>query len=214
MGTDDTLRAKLSLIATRIYARSLGGMIGHEWFEIDGVEGRVCYVDSDRWHAAGQGLPTLSIILNEAKLKDKPNRVREYVFLHESGHKRWPFPVQLLFFLAQFLLALAIISVTMALPQLIVNLWWGATPNSLVVSFLGTILGVALMVAIPLSVTWIDEGSAELFTISKLGIENYREVREEFAGNHERGIAARVWGRVAYPPESLLLWIAERLYEP
>jgi hypothetical protein len=55
------------------------------------------------------------------------------------------------------------------------------------------------------AVSWIDETLAELFAISKIGIDSYRSIREKTKPGSDASLI-----RIQYPPDSLILLIARR----
>ena len=69
----------------------------------------------------------------------------------------------------------------------------------------------AIIVGFYSFIAWIDEEYAELFVLSKIGPEKFRECHQEARENRNSGIIKSVWHRLTYPRPRLVLWVYRRL---
>lgn len=201
----------LKMRLATIYARwVLGGSVRTEAYECGGVQRRVIWVDSDRWLMAGQNLFG-TIFLNESKLRDCSDDVNDYIFLHEVGHSQFHAIFSVFVFVLRFaLMGIALLSLPALVGALLVLLIQASDLAAAAV-ILVAIAFLMLLVLIPLvAVSWFDEGRAELFAVSKLGTQQYRECCNEIRRQSNRGRLKRAVFRVIYPPPKLIVWWANR----
>ena len=198
---------------TRLYSRiiTLNGVNEEEAYQSHGEEHRVFWVDAEKWPMGGQYTPFGTILLNESALNDVSEEVVDYVFLHEVGHGKPPTILNLGSFVVRLpLIVLAIIG----LPTLILR-WlifvFSSPAASQLIEFSLAFLFVALLILVPLVlISWIDEGHAELFAVSKIGEKTYQRCLEEIRENSDSGRIRQVLHRIFYPYPSIVIWVANR----
>jgi len=186
-----------------------GGVVEREEVCVEGMSAQVYYVDHESWGSAGQGLAFSHIILNRARLEDEPDLVHDYVFLHEYGHKQWFWPLQVFFTIGQASYVLMLILLGIAVPWKFLEAILTPASGSVLTTLAGLTIGFTLLIAIPLAVTWFDEGYAELHAISHVGYSAYLEMLE-IHENKSRSLPSRLRSLVMYPPTSLILVISRR----
>lgn len=197
---------------TRGYARTLdfGGVSREDLYQTHGEERKVFWVDADDWPIGGQCTPFGTILLNESKLKDAPDEVVDYVFLHEVGHSKLPSILSLGGLVVRIpLMFFAILGIPFLVVRWLVFVNSGPDLTQLTMFSLASLL-VALLILLPLIViSWLDEGYAELFVVSKIGETAYRRSLEKKNEHSEGSIIGRVLS-ILYPPPSLVVWTANR----
>ncbi len=83
--------------------------------------------------------------------------------------------------------------------------------NTALPIYIAVVLGLTLAFGLPfVAVSWIDETLAELFAISKIGVDNYGSIREETKSGSDASLIRKARIRIQYPPDSLILWIARK----
>lgn len=194
----------------KIYARVIWG----DWGEVgsysaQGFSHPVIWVQSSKWMAGQYMLG--GIFLNKMRLRDSSKNLLDYVFLHEYGHGQPPFLFRILSVTAQLILLPLTLAVAIALPAV----WlMGAVqlgPSLSLVPFsMGTVLGLAIVLIPLMTVRWLDEGYAEVFAASELGVDNYRDARREMREISNPSILKLVLLFVLYPPTRLVSRIAAK----
>ncbi|MGM0398734.1 MAG: hypothetical protein ACQEQY_07035 [Halobacteriota archaeon] len=199
---------------TRGYARLLdeNGVVDETVYRTHGEAHRVYWIDADRWPMGGQYTPFGTIVLNADRLDGLATETVDYVFLHEIGHGQRS-PIGTVF--AYVIRTVVTLAAVLGLPVL--GRRWGRSvgressiaeairsSSRLTVEGLGLVAGVGI-------VSWLDEGSAEVFAVSKLGVQSYRRRRREFIDGAEVGFAFRSLRRLVYPPPRLVIAAAEYL---
>lgn len=192
---------------TILNAYKHGGVVERKEVSVEGTSAPVYYVDDESWGIAGQGLAFSHIILNRARLEGEPNFVHDFVFLHETGHKQWFWPLQVLFTIGQLTYVAMLVFSLIIFPRIIFDAIVAPSLGSALLDLLGVTVAFGLLIALPLGLTWFDEGYAELYAISRLGHSTYLEVLE-IKQSKSRSILSRIRGRVMYPPTSLILAIS------
>lgn len=165
---------------TKMYLEYLrGSFVRCENFEVEGVQERVFWFSDDS-NFAGQTTLFNTIALNEEKLGDYSGNVRDYVFLHEYGHKLVPFPLRLLYFVLLFACAPAFIFAATG----VVGIFLGALVRSGSIQFaviysLPTLIAACFFGFVTFVVFRVDEMWAENFALSRLGEERFLSSHEE-----------------------------------
>ena len=205
------IRNWLSKWFTRVYARSidLSGVTEEENYRAHGEERRVFWIDADGWPAAGQFTLFGTILLNEGMLKDVPEEVVDYTFLHEIGHSKLPSILGIGSVLVRIpLFFLALFGIPMLIVRWLVFLLSGPTIGQFTTLSVAYLL-VALLILVPLVAIWrLDEGYAEFYVVSKVGEETYLRYFEKMEENSDRGTFARIFRKVFYPSPKHVLWVA------
>lgn len=199
---------------TRGYARLLDedGVVDETVYGTHGETHRVYWIDADRWPIGGQYTPFGTVVLNANRLDGLSAETVDYVFLHEIGHGKRPLVATVFAYVVR--IALTLVAV-LGLPVL-GRQWLRSVSTAsssaeaigsssrLSVGGLGLIAGVVI-------VSWLDEGSAEVFAVSKLGAESYRRRRQAFVDGADAGFVFRGLRRLVYPPPRLVIAVAEYL---
>jgi len=183
-----------------LIAKLHGGVVEHKEVCVDGKSALVYYVNDESWGSAGQGLSFTHMILNRAHLRDKPNFVHDFIFLHEFGHKQWPWPVQIFFDVTQVCYIIALFSFFILSPVIALE----AVAQPTIGSSLVYLAGSGFIIVVPLVITWFDEGYAETYAISRIGYSTYLEI-QKISEETSRSALARVRSWVMYPPKALIL---------
>lgn len=195
---------------TRGYVRTLdfSGVSREELYQAHGEERKVFWVNADNWPMGGQYTPFGTIILNESKLEDTPNELVDYVFLHEVGHSEFPTILSLGSLIARIpLMFFAVFGIPLLIVRWLVFAISGPSLSQLAAFSVASLL-VALLILLPLVViSWLDEGYAELFVVSRIGKEAYQHCLEMKKEHSDRSIIGLVL-RPLYPPPRLVLRIA------
>ena len=187
---------------TRGYARTmdLSGVSREEVYRAEEEERKVFWVDTDDLSMAGQCTPFGTILLNEDRLGDVPDEVVDYVFLHEVGHTKPPaflvfgsyvirLPLMLFAIFGIPVLFFRGVAFALSVPPL----------NQFITLSVAFALVVLLILAPVVIVSWLDEGYAELFALSKLGEETYLRRHNQMEEHSERGVFSRVLRGFLYP---------------
>lgn len=195
-------------LLTRGYAWfGLGGVCDSEQYCSRGIKATVYWVDTDDW-IAGQYTPWGSILLNKHELRDRSEALTEYTFLHEVGHGQMPLFAKVLLTPLRFVLLVALIALPFAAPVYFARV--GATASLLTATGVYVLLCI-LIVGLYVIVSWIDEGHAEIFVLSKIGPSNYRNCHQEARQTSDSGLLKTIWHRLTYPRPELILWVYNRL---
>jgi len=192
---------------SRLLAYPHGGVIEQKTVDVAGISRPVCYVHDDDWLSAGQAFVFTHILINRAQLEDKSELAHDYIFLHEAGHKRWPWIGQLFFTLGQLTYVALLLILLAAFPPFLFKAVQQPTIQQTALYILSLPLIYGLVISIPLTITWVDEGAAEIFALSQLGRERYLDVLEE-KSKTDSGIAAKIHKRVMYPADRLVVAFA------
>ncbi len=184
-----------------------GGIVDRKDVCVEDISAPVYYVEDESWESAGQALPFNHIILNRARLADEPDFVHDYVFLHESGHKRWPWPLQIFLLFGQFAYVLILIILTIASPWIVIDVLSATTSGDFLLSLAGAVIAYIILVIPFLTVTWFDEAHAEVYAISRIGRSTYLEI-QEIRESKSRSLSSKIRLRLMYPPTSLILAIS------
>ena len=183
-----------------LIAKLHGGVVEQKEICVNGKSAQVYYVNDESWGSAGQGLSFTHIILNRAHLEDKPDFVHNFIFLHEFGHKQWRWPLQIFFDIAQISYIITLFVFVRSSPVFALE----AVAQPTIGSSLAYLVGCALIIVVPLTITWFDEGYAETYAISKIGYSTYLEI-QKISEKTSRTVLERLRSRVMYPPEALIL---------
>lgn len=197
---------------TRGYVRTLvfSGVSREELYEAYGEEKKVFWVEADQWPLAGQCTPFGTILLNDSKLQDLPKEVVDYIFLHEVGHSK----LSRILSLGSVVIRIPLMFIAILGIPFFISRWLAFLVSRPQISQLATysiaVLIVDSLILLPLIViSWLDEGYAELFAISKMGQTAYRRSLEMKREHSNRGVITRVLS-ILYPPSSLIIWVANR----
>ena len=206
-------RSWLAKWFTRLYARTInfGGVTKEETYQSHGEQHRVFWIDAEKWPMSGQYTPFRTILLNEEKLNRVSDEVVDYVFLHEVGHSK---PPSLVHF-SSFAIRVPLMGIALlGLPVLALR-WLVFALSGSVGQFFQLTLAfvlVSLIILGPLIlVSWLDEGHAEVFAVSKIGEEAYYRCHKEIRENSDSGRIARVLHRLFYPSPGIVIRVRNRL---
>lgn len=207
------LRYLLAKWLTRGYVRTLdlSGVSREEYYQAKGEKRRVFWVNAENWPFSGQCTPFGTILLNEHRLSDAPDDIVDYVFLHEVGHTKLPTVLSLTSILIRFpLLILAMIGI-----PTIVGRWLGFILTAPALGpftrfSVATIITILLILVPMITIWWLDEGHAELFVVSKLGVNEYRNRHNIINEYADRGFLARLIRLVLYPNPEHVIFVANR----
>lgn len=210
-----TIRNRCSHRFTRWYAwlsHFYGTVESVKEYSCEGVSRDVFWYDKPESKHAGHATPFNTILLNRGLLKDYPNELTEYVFLHEVGHTRVPTVLRIIFLpLFVFLTLMALVAPVAAI-AVIVDV--ATATGSIGPIFLATIAGsivVMLFVGLFVVLSWLDEGYAEFVAISHIGIESYRRCHNVYRPDSGRGPIHRLVYRLRYPPPGLVIRVIKRV---
>lgn len=201
----------LKMRLATIYARwVLGGSVRSEVYEYGGLQRRVIWVDSDRWLMAGQNLFGM-IFLNESKLRDRSDGVTDYIFLHEVGHSQFNALFSIFILVLRFVLTgIALLVVPALVAGLLGFLFQASSLVDAAVIFVAFAF-VMLFVLTPfVTVSWFDEGYAEVFAVGQLGTRQYLDCCNEIRQKSDSGRFKRAVFRLIYPPPKLIAWWVNR----
>jgi hypothetical protein len=137
--------------------------------------------------------------------------VVDYVFLHEVGHSKPSSLVHLgSFAIRVLLMGIALLGLPMvALQWLMLALSSSvAQPFQLALAF--ALVSLAILAPLIL-ISWLDEGYAEVFVVSKIGEQTYYRCHKEIRENSDSGRIARVLHRLFYPPPGIVIRVRARL---
>lgn len=208
------VRDCLSRRLTRLYARTitLSGVVKEEIYQSHGEERRVFWIDAEKWPMGGQYTPFGTILLNESRLSDFSEEVVDYVFLHEVGHGKPPTIVNIGSFAIRVpLMMIAVVGLPTLFLRWLVLLVFNLSMNRLI-GFSMVFLSSVLLILGPLIlISWIDEGYAELFALSKIGKDAYRRCSREIRDKSEAGPIAKVFRRILYPYPGIVSRVADRV---
>lgn len=182
-----------------------GGVVERENVTVEDTSAPVYYVYDESWSTAGQGVAFCHIIINRARLEDRPDFIHDFIFLHEAGHKQWAWPVQWFFTVGQIVYLSLLVASLIALPSLVLRAI-SVDAGSLVINLLTVPISLGIVLVIPLLITWFDEGYAEFHAISQIGLPTYLEMRN-IRQSKSRSLFSKIRSVVMYPPTSLILAI-------
>lgn len=205
---------RLAKWLTRGYARTidLSGVSREEIYQAHDEERKVFWIDAENWSAAGQCTPFGTILLNEDRLNEVPANVRDYVFLHEVGYAKLPSILSLASIIVRVpLVLLAAFSVPVLIGRLVTFALSIPNLGQLVTFAMATLTTILLIVIPVIAIWWLDEGYAELFTVSKIGVNAYQRRHEKMNEHSDRGIVGRFLRLLLYPNPELIVWIAKQL---
>jgi fatty acid desaturase len=159
----------------------------------------------------GDYSPLGTLLLNEQAKEDFSGDVIDYLFLHEVGHDRMGFIGRSLFWAMYLTSGLSFIGAVIALPRTLLMAVEYAPSLAWLPIYIAVVFGLTLVLGLPfVAVSWIDETLAELFAISKLGVDKYSAIRKETKSESDASWLRRIRIRIQYPPDSVILWIAQR----
>jgi len=195
---------------TRLYAKNRGGVTDTGEYSASGIS-RTVYWFHDESKRMGDYSPLGTLLMNEQAKEDFSEDVVDYVFLHQVGHDQMGFIGWSLFWAIYLTSGLSFIGAVSALPQtLMMTVEYAPSPIWLPI-YIAVVLGLTLAFGLPfVAVSWIDETLAELFAISKIGVDNYRSIREETKSGPDASLIRKARIRIQYLPDSLILWIARK----
>jgi len=202
---------RIKSVLTRLYAKLCrGGITDTSYCSASGISRTVYWFREDS-KRMGDYTPLGTLLLNEQAKEDFSEEVIDYFFLHEVGHDKMGFIGRALFWAIYLTSGLSFIGAIIGLPQtLMMAVEYAPSPIWLPV-YIGIVLGLTLAVGLPfVAVSWIDETLAELFAILNIGVDNYRSIREETRSKSDASLLRTVRIRIQYPPDSIILWIAEK----
>lgn len=153
----------------------------------------------------------MTIHIDEKIREQHSEAALEYVFLHEVGHDQ-AHPLFRGILLCLYLITglTALVSV-IAVPTAFASELIQVSSIESVVVLLVVYLLLGMIGILPFIIlSWIDEGYAELFAISKIGLQQYTDVVEELTSNSSNGVLRRIRYRIQYPPKVLVRWVAVR----
>lgn len=190
---------------TKLYGRLRGGITDIEEYRVGDHTQKVYWFD-DGSLRLGDYSPVGTVLVNEAARDDFSDSVTDFVVLHESGHDQFGFIGRTIFWALYLTFGLVLIAGILASPMYIAEVL-SVTWNPFYV--LSAIAVYAVIAVVPfMTVCWVDEGHAELFAISELGVDRYEAVREEMREDFEPSILHRLRTRIQYPPQWLIIKIA------
>jgi hypothetical protein len=199
---------------TRVYANQFQGEVVDEGIvSVNGVDQYVFYIESDGRTIAAQALPFLDIILNRELLDEFSEDVHDYAFFHEAGHKQWPFPRQLLFFVAQVVFLFFAVTAPVILLLLLSNVPWSEGIPTMISAILGSITALLVVILLLMLATWLDEGRAEVHAIRRMGPEKVESLRAEVRAKREYSRFGQLRRKLVYPPSGLTMAIGRELYK-
>jgi hypothetical protein len=205
------MNGKIESGLTRLYAKlSRGGVTDTSEHSAGGISRTVYWFHEDS-KRMGDYSPLGTLLLNEQAKEDFSEDVVDYAFLHEVGHDQMRFIVRTLFWAIYLTSGLSFIGAVISLPRtLIIAVEYSPSLTWLPI-YIAMMLGLTFAVGLPFVViSWIDETLAELFAISKLGIERYESVLEEIKSESEASLMRKIRFYIRYPPDPLILWIARK----
>lgn len=198
--------------ATRIYARYGFGQINEvSEYSALGISKDVYWFSSDS-NKAGHCTPFNTLLMNKQPFEELSENAQDYVFLHETGHSKLRFPLNLIMYALLIpTMVLAAISPFAALFQITVTLY---TTTSIHLTTIAIVVGIFTVVfcsTLFLLASWLSEGHAELYTVNKLGCKKYLQISKEIREYADRSLVRRVIHRVKYPPPRLVIWVSQKI---
>jgi len=197
---------------TILYAKyGFGNIQDTSQYSAKGVSKPVYWFDSDSKNA-GHCTPFNTILINKRPFEDLSSATRDYVFLHEVGHSKVRFPINLLeyTFLISALI-FAALSPFAAITQVVTV--YTAT-NSAYLTLLTVVAGLTVVIGFTslfLILSWISEGYAELYSIKKIGEKEYLRASNEIREKTDRNQIRRIIHRIRYPPPGLVVWLSQKI---
>lgn len=193
---------------TWLYLRpTYGKIVEKEEYSTKGVTKRIYWYNNEDSNRAGHCTPFNTIAMNRGVLEKYSDKFIDYVFLHENGHSSLH-PI-----LKLIITPLLILSIIIAFLSLIHPFWWSIIVYSATNSVSYTVLNffVSIIVIVAPAVlfftimSFIDEGYAEYFALSKIGRDDYLSCHKEKEEKSEAGRLRNLISRFQYPPEWLVL---------
>lgn len=194
----------------KAYARLLqyGKILDSEQYQAYGVKERVYWVNSDVWWA-GKYTLIREILLNRNELSGRSQDLQDYTFLHEVGHSRMGSISTVVLFVLRFVSTLFLLGLPFTALVYLMQILQSPV-NSIPKIAVAYLILIAVIVGFYSLIAWIDEGYAELFVLSKIGPEKFRECNQEVRENRNSGVIKSVWHRLTYPRPGLVLWVYRR----
>lgn len=167
------------------------------------------YLFSSKSEKGAHCTPFNTILMQDILFKKYSKLFRDYVFLHESGHIKMNYFIQILFYLIAIpavFLFFAIIPFIFLVPLFLLH--FGFSIEFAFIAFI-TYLAIFLILNLIILVTnWYVEGYAELFAIKVLGEKKYLLCyKEQKQKAKKRIFFKRYFYRLIYPPKKLIVWI-------
>jgi hypothetical protein len=163
------------------------------------------YSKDDSWEL-GKTIGGMAVGLNESKLKEYPEVMRKYTFLHEKAHKDSFVGWKLFYYPVAYLSALALIvsmigSIMVAISFLL--------PFEVGITLSDTVTVAGFYLPLFVMMKWIDEGYADIKAFGQLNLEEREEVV-----NHLKRESILDWllMRINYPPISWTEYAAGKIY--
>lgn len=186
----------------------LGGYAGQEEIEFEDHQDKV-YIFEGKL-AGGMSFWWNKILMQEDLFKKKYETAREYVYLHELGHRQESGILGLANGFFQWTLHPSIVLVELIFISGAIVSYFILIPNESLVDILR--LGALISIAhIPTAVTvsWALETLPDLFVIEKIGEERFEEgievLRELYS---DRSLASRIFSRLTHPTPEFVIKIA------
>lgn len=195
---------------THLYAITRGGITNTGEYTACGISRTVYWFREDS-KRMGDYSPLGTLLMNEKAKEDFSEDVVDYVFLHEVGHDQMGVVGRSLFWVVYLVAGLLFFAGITALPRTLLATFHFAPSTLMLPGYLAVAIGISIASGLPfIMVCWIDETLADLFAIAKLGRPQYKAILEDMKQESETGIFRRVRHRIQYPPDSLILWIAQK----
>lgn len=193
---------------TRLYLWLTHGKVREkEDYTAEGIARTVYWYKDENSSRAGHCTPFNTITMNKGVLEKYSENFIDYVFLHETGHS------SLDPFLKLVITPLLILSIITAFLSLLHPFLWstliysitGSVTYTLLNFFISSIVIVFPAVLFFTIMSFIDEGYAEYFALSRIGKENYTACHLERKQKSEAGKLRNLISRFQYPPAWLVL---------
>lgn len=164
----------------------------------------------------GYTSPVNIILMSEKIFKEYSKNVQDYIFLHELGHTKVKWPLQILLYTILIPFYLLMIFSWVLIPLLILLFAIKGASWFMIIGYsLDGILLIAMLNAIVMMPNWTSEAHADIFAIRILGKKKYKKCMSEVrAKAKKRNVLSMVIHkyhyRLIYPPIKLLFWIYDR----
>lgn len=189
--------------------RILYGPMKKDTYEAHGESETVYWIDSED-HIAGWCTPVGTIVLNEGRLANCSVETRDYVFLHELGHKhRHPLLHAIFYAIAIPGAAFALASV-MTLVSLAALYFQGVVTNPW--AFVGVLATFVLSIAVISGISKLEELAAEVFSVNRIGEEAYVEAWDELEEKSAGGLIVAAKKKLLYPGKGAVCKVYSKLY--
>lgn len=194
---------------TRLYASLRGGVTDVEEYSAYGISKTVYWFEQDS-KRLGDYSPFGTILLNERAKTEFPEPTTEYVFLHEMGHARDGIVIRTIMRCLLIVFGFLALGGIVSLPALVLQAIVQAPSLYLLPVYVSSAILVVLFASLPFMITsWFDELRADLFAISKIGRQEFKTLRSYFHEQSDRGFLRKCWYYARYPPDRLILWVAQ-----